>query len=46
MTNIASTVNVEQEKPQEIYSDLEARRILQFLLRNITVVISPQSSPN
>ena len=45
MTNIASTVNVEQEKPQEIYSDLEARRILQFLLRNITVVISPQALP-
>jgi hypothetical protein len=43
MTNMASTVNVEQKNPQEIYSDPDARRILQFLLRNITVVISPQA---
>jgi len=45
MTNVASTINVEQKKPQEIYSDPETRRILQFLLRNITVAISPQALP-
>lgn len=45
MTNVASTVNVEQKKAPEIYSDPDARRILQLLLRNITVAISPQALP-
>jgi len=45
MTNVANTINVEPPKSQEIYSDTGARQILQFLLRNITVVISPQSLP-
>lgn len=45
MTNVTTTVNVEQRKPVEIYSDPQARRVLQFLLRNITVVISPQTLP-
>ena len=45
MTNVTATVNTELEKHQEIYSDPDARRILQLLLRNITVVISPQTLP-
>jgi len=45
MTSVTSPLNLEQKNPQEIYSDPETRRILQFLLRNITVVISPQALP-
>jgi len=45
MTNVTATVNVEAKTPVEIYSDPQARRILQFLLRNITVAISPQALP-
>ena len=40
-----TTLNMQSERPKEIYADPEARRILQFLLRNITVVISPQALP-
>jgi hypothetical protein len=43
MAVIASTINSERESRKEIYSDVEARQILQFLLRNITTVISPQT---
>jgi len=43
MTVVATTVNSERKNNQEIYSDPEARQILQFLLRNITTVISPQT---
>jgi len=45
MTSITSTVNVEQKNTQEIYSDPEARQILQYLLRNISTVVSPQTLP-
>jgi len=45
MTNVTTTVNVEAKTTNEIYSDPEARRVLQILLRNITVVISPQTLP-
>jgi len=40
------TVNVQKENSKEIYADPEARKILQFLLRNITVVVSPQALPS
>jgi len=44
MTNITSTVSLERkENAQKIYSDPEARQVLQFMLRNITTVISPQT---
>ena len=40
-----TTVSVKAEKPNEIYGDPDARKVLQFLLRNITVVVSPQALP-
>jgi len=43
MTVIAGTISSDQKNNQEIYSDPEARQILQFLLRNISTVISPQT---
>jgi len=38
-------INVQTDKPKEIYADPDVRKILQFLLRNITVVVSPQALP-
>jgi predicted RNA-binding Zn-ribbon protein involved in translation (DUF1610 family) len=46
MTTVTSTVNLDQKGNKEIYSDPDARQILQFLLRNITTVISPQTLAN
>ena len=44
MTNITSTISREgEESSREIYSDPEARQVLQFLLKNITTAISPQT---